>query len=60
MTYGGDTVNTASRMEEYGIEKCIQVTQNVINSIDKNKYSFEYRGELEIKGKGLMKTWILH
>ena len=53
----GDSVNTASRMESHGIAGRIQVTDNTYHLL-KNKYTFEYRGEIEIKGKGKMKTYI--
>ncbi len=46
----GDTVNIASRMESHGIPNSVQVTDAVYNRL-KNKYDFEKRGEIEIKGK---------
>ncbi len=62
----GDTVNTASRMEQYGIPGKIQVTERFKNSLVEscesevgNQFLFEERGEMEIKGKGKMKTWFL-
>lgn len=54
----GDTVNTASRMESQGIPGCIQVTTQTYEVL-KDKYSFEYRGTLKIKGKGEMDTYLL-
>ncbi len=54
----GDTVNTASRMESHGISGEIQVTEQTYNLL-KDQYSFVERGEIEIKGKGLMKTYFL-
>ncbi len=56
----GDTVNTAYRMEEYGIHNCIQITENVVNSLQNKLLDLVYRGEIDIKGKGLMKTWLLN
>ena len=54
----GDSVNTASRMESQGIEGKIQVTQKVYEKL-KNHYYFEYRGNIEIKGKDKMATYFL-
>lgn len=47
----GDTVNVASRMESHGLPGCIQVTTAVYDRL-KNRYIFEERGAIEIKGKG--------
>ena len=55
----GDTVNTASRMESHGIENKIQVSDE-FRSFLTNKFNFEERGEIEVKGKGKMKTWFLN
>lgn len=54
----GDTVNIASRMESQGISGCIQLTE-VTYQILKNKYQFESRREIEVKGKGEMTTYLL-
>lgn len=54
----GDVVNTASRMEEYGLPDEIQVTQEVADAL-RGLYDFEPRGPLEIKGKGFMTTYLL-
>jgi class 3 adenylate cyclase/ligand-binding sensor domain-containing protein len=54
----GDTVNTASRMESHGEPGKIHVSQEVYNAL-KGKCMFEERGEIEVKGKGLMRTWFL-
>jgi|JI10StandDraft_1071094.scaffolds.fasta_scaffold200090_3 adenylate cyclase len=53
----GDTVNTASRMESHGVTGQIHVTEAVYERL-KNRHNFTERGELEIKGKGLMKTFL--
>lgn len=54
----GDTVNIASRMESHGIAGSIHVTEVFYNSTKKD---FQYldRGEIEVKGKGKMRTYIL-
>jgi adenylate cyclase len=54
----GDAVNTASRMESHGLPDCIQVTQDTYRLL-KDKYVFEERGCLTIKGKGMMRTYLL-
>ena len=54
----GDAVNTASRMESSGLPGRVQVTETVFERL-RAKYSFEPRGEVEIKGKGLLRTYLL-
>jgi class 3 adenylate cyclase len=54
----GDAVNTASRMETTGAPGRIQVTREVVEALD-GAYAFEARGEVEVKGKGMMPTWWL-
>jgi class 3 adenylate cyclase len=54
----GDTVNTASRMESHSEPGKIQVTDAVHTRLE-SKYEFALRGEIDVKGKGRMKTWYL-
>lgn len=54
----GDTVNIASRMESSGLAGAIQVTQATYETL-KEKYQFDYRGEITVKGKGMMETYWL-
>ncbi|WP_425216093.1 adenylate/guanylate cyclase domain-containing protein [Tumidithrix helvetica] len=54
----GDTVNIASRMESQGIAGCIQVTEATYLRL-KEKYQFEERGAIAIKGRGEMLTFWL-
>ena len=54
----GDTVNIASRMESHGIPGAIQVTEACYRRLQ-SKYSFEARGNIHIKGKGEMPTYLL-
>ncbi|MGK7900220.1 MAG: adenylate/guanylate cyclase domain-containing protein [Hormoscilla sp.] len=54
----GDAVNMASRMESHGIAGEIQVTESTYNILQA-KYSFKKRGEIEVKGKGKMTTYLL-
>jgi class 3 adenylate cyclase len=54
----GDTVNTASRMESYGVPGRVQVTDRVARAAW-HQYEFEPPKSLEIKGKGAMTTYLL-
>ena len=54
----GDTVNTAARMESHGEPDRIHCTEEMFIALQE-KFSFEERGEIEIKGKGKMKTYFL-
>jgi class 3 adenylate cyclase len=54
----GDTVNTASRMESQGAAGCIQVTDRTHQRL-RDRYRFERRGPIPVKGKGEMVTWFL-
>jgi adenylate cyclase len=54
----GDTVNTASRMESHGIADKIQVSVE-FKQLIQDKYEFEERGEISIKGKNKHKTFFL-
>ncbi|MEG3863240.1 adenylate/guanylate cyclase domain-containing protein [Microcoleus sp. herbarium12] len=47
----GDTVNVASRMESQGLSGSIQVTAAVYEQL-KDRYLFEERGAIPVKGKG--------
>eukprot|EP01116_Phalansterium_solitarium_P002831 TRINITY_DN1311_c0_g1_i4.p1 TRINITY_DN1311_c0_g1~~TRINITY_DN1311_c0_g1_i4.p1 ORF type:complete len:1721 (+),score=538.54 TRINITY_DN1311_c0_g1_i4:169-5331(+) len=53
----GDAVNVASRMESSGVENRIQVSHAAFEAL-KHDYIFEERGKMEIKGKGLMLTYL--
>ncbi|MBD2106567.1 hypothetical protein H6F49_06325 [Nodosilinea sp. FACHB-13] len=54
----GDTVNVASRMESTGLAGGIQVTAATYNWL-KDRYDFEVRGTVQVKGKGAMETYWL-
>jgi adenylate cyclase len=54
----GDTVNTASRMESHGISGEIQVTPQT-RALLGDRYEFESRGTVEVKGKGPMPLYLL-
>jgi class 3 adenylate cyclase len=54
----GNTVNTASRMESTGVAGCIQVTTRTYQRL-RDRYRFQRRGMVAVKGKGEMVTWFL-
>lgn len=54
----GDTVNLASRMESHGVTGEIQVTNTVYQRM-RQKYLFEARGNVDIKGRGQQQTYLL-
>lgn len=54
----GDAVNIASRMESSGEAGCIHVTEQIQAKLQ-GEYLFEEREPIDIKGKGLMKTYFL-
>ena len=51
-------MNVASRMESSGEPGHIQAPEAMYQVL-KDEYDFEERGEVEVKGKGLMKTYWL-
>jgi adenylate cyclase len=55
----GDTVNTAKRMESYGVAGRIHVSAATRRALG-DTFRFEPRGPLEIKGKGSMETFFLY
>ncbi len=54
----GDTVNAASRMESQGLPGRIQVGEGTYQRL-RERRQFEERGEIEIKGKGVMRAYLL-
>jgi len=55
----GDTVNTASRMESHSLPGRIQVSA-ATRSLLGDRFSFERRGSIVVKGKGTMETFFLN
>eukprot|EP00931_Biecheleriopsis_adriatica_P084810 TRINITY_DN5885_c0_g1_i1.p1 TRINITY_DN5885_c0_g1~~TRINITY_DN5885_c0_g1_i1.p1 ORF type:complete len:1099 (+),score=198.08 TRINITY_DN5885_c0_g1_i1:23-3319(+) len=58
----GDTVNTASRMESTCAPQRAQVSPSTHSLLQKSKdwhFAFEERGEVQIKGKGIMRPYYL-
>ena len=54
----GDTVNTASRMESYGVADKIQITEST-RSLIHHDYIIQPREEIDVKGKGKMNTFFI-
>jgi adenylate cyclase len=55
----GDTVNTAKRMESYGVPGQVHVSAATRLALG-DAFRFEPRGPLDIKGKGLVETYFLY
>jgi hypothetical protein len=54
----GDNVNIASRMESHGLAGRIHVSEAFVRAAD-DKWHFEARGSIEVKGQGPMNTYFL-
>src|SRR5690606_11120110 len=54
----GDSVNVASRMESHAEPGTIQVSHDTAERL-KRSFVLEKRGEIEVKGKGIMQTFFL-
>lgn len=64
----GNTVNVASRMDSTGMCDKIQITEDLMNqlclignrrNLEKIKFSWVPRGEIFVKGKGMVGTYLL-
>uniref|UniRef100_A0A8C3SI22 guanylate cyclase n=1 Tax=Chelydra serpentina TaxID=8475 RepID=A0A8C3SI22_CHESE len=55
----GDTVNTASRMESHGLPNKIHLSPTAFRALQNQSFEIVERGEIEVKGKGKMTTYIL-
>jgi adenylate cyclase len=54
----GDTVNIASRMEAHGETGKLHISNQTYELV-KNEFKCIHRGNINIKGKGEMKTWFI-
>jgi len=54
----GETVNLASRLESHGQPGKVHVSGEVQSALS-DKFQFEPRGAIEIKGVGMLETWFL-
>ncbi len=52
----GDSVNTASRMESYGMPSQINTTKETVE-FTKDFFDFEFRGHYEVKNKGVLEMY---
>lgn len=51
-------MNTASRLESYGMPGAIQVSEVTYSAL-RHKFVFEERGTIELKGKGSLRAYLL-
>jgi class 3 adenylate cyclase len=54
----GDTVNIASRMESNSVTGKINISENTFQLV-KNHFACKYRGEIQVKNKGMMKMYFV-
>ncbi|KAG2488317.1 hypothetical protein HYH03_013167 [Edaphochlamys debaryana] len=54
----GDTVNTASRMESTGVPGAIHASVETVSQLSGWRSEWEDTGGVEVKGKGLMQTFL--
>lgn len=54
----GDTVNIASRMDSTGVECRVQVSEESHAVLSAMGLEFDYRGTVNVKGKGQMRTFL--
>jgi adenylate cyclase len=54
----GETVNLAARLESHGLPGEIQVSSEVREALG-DGFVFEPRGAIEVKGIGILETWLL-
>ena len=55
----GDSVNVASRMETKSLPGKINVSESTYELI-KDVYDYQYRGEIDVKNKGMMKMYFIN
>ncbi|KAJ8367099.1 hypothetical protein AAFF_G00331030 [Aldrovandia affinis] len=54
----GDTVNIASRMDSTGVQCRVQLSEESHRALGALGYAFDYRGTVNVKGKGQMRTFL--
>ncbi|KAG2373717.1 hypothetical protein C9374_011806 [Naegleria lovaniensis] len=55
----GDSINVASRMESTGVPGRIHISRSTYERVHDLGFEFEEREGIQVKGKGLMKTYLL-
>lgn len=56
----GDPINVAARMQSHDIPGLIQISQKTYDLVATGPYTIDQRGEIPIKGKGNMMTYLVH
>ncbi|MFN3195336.1 MAG: adenylate/guanylate cyclase domain-containing protein [Chlorobiota bacterium] len=58
----GDTVNTAARMESTGTPDLVHISANTKAELDRHEHDFYFEElePMEVKGKGVMLTYMVH
>ncbi len=51
-------MNIASRMESHGVPGRVQISETTY-ALVKDDFACEARGEIDVKGKGMMRTWFV-
>src|SRR5262249_1737820 len=54
----GDAVNIASRMESTGVPGRVQISTETYQRVN-DEFDCESRGDIDVKGKGRMTTWLV-
>lgn len=55
----GNSVNMASRMDSTGVPGKIQVTSETAKVLQEHGIACQYRGEIQVKGRGLIPTYFV-
>ncbi|KAK8850300.1 hypothetical protein M9Y10_018429 [Tritrichomonas musculus] len=55
----GDTINVAARLQTTDIPGNIQTTQNTVDLLDRSEFNIQPRGEVFLKGKGKVMTYLI-
>ncbi|MER3328473.1 MAG: adenylate/guanylate cyclase domain-containing protein, partial [Candidatus Kapaibacterium sp.] len=56
----GETVNTASRMETYGVIDEVNISQQTYELIkDNDRFTFELRSEINVKSLGEVEMYLV-
>ena len=56
----GDTINVAARMESNSVRGRIQATQKTVDTLRRpREHVIQKRGEIDVKGKGMMTTYFV-
>jgi class 3 adenylate cyclase len=55
----GDTINVAARLQSTDVPGKIQISEGTQSLIAGMDFPIEYRGEIELKGKGKKKTFLI-